>query len=104
MKKIDIVKHFALEGFKRWTIYDIIKRYENGLPVEHSWGAGRPAYFDKKNLKRLRNAAAYRVGVTQKKLAKKFGVPKSSIHYNLKKLADVFVRKSHRLISILSKV
>jgi transposase len=34
LKKIDIVKHFELEGFKRSTVYDIIKRYDNGLPVE----------------------------------------------------------------------
>jgi hypothetical protein len=41
LKKIDIVKHFALEGFKRSTIYNIIKRYESGLPLSkknpYSW-------------------------------------------------------------------
>ncbi len=32
-----------------------------------------------------KNAAANRVGVSQRKLAKKFGVAQSTIHYNLKK-------------------
>jgi len=49
--KIDVVKHFEQEGFKRSTVYDIIKCYEIGLPVEHHSGAGRPPYFNRKKLK-----------------------------------------------------
>ncbi|CAF5037561.1 unnamed protein product, partial [Rotaria sp. Silwood1] len=47
----DLLKHFAQEGFQKSTVYHIIKRYEIGLPVEHCPGAGRPTYFDRKNLK-----------------------------------------------------
>ncbi|CAF1249549.1 unnamed protein product, partial [Rotaria magnacalcarata] len=32
LKNNDIVKHFVQEGFKRRTIYGIMKRYEIGLP------------------------------------------------------------------------
>ncbi|CAF3390837.1 unnamed protein product, partial [Rotaria sp. Silwood2] len=67
-------KHFEQEGCKRSTIYDIIKRYEIGLPVEYRLGAGGPPHFNKKNLKHLQNAAANRVGMSQRKLAGKFGV------------------------------
>ncbi|CAF5055609.1 unnamed protein product, partial [Rotaria sp. Silwood1] len=51
LKKVDIVKHFAQEGSTRSTVYNITKRYEIGLPVEHRPGARRPTYFDRKNLK-----------------------------------------------------
>jgi transposase len=66
-KKFNIVKHFVQEGFKRSTIYNIIKRYENGLPIEDHLRSGRPQYFDRKNLKRLQHAAANRIGVSQRK-------------------------------------
>lgn len=50
LKKIDIVKHFVQEGFKRSTIYNIIKRHENGLPIEDHPRSSYPTYFDRKNL------------------------------------------------------
>jgi transposase len=73
------------EGFIERTIYNIIKRYQLGLPFEDLPRNGRPTSFDKKNLKHLQNAAANRVGVSQQNLARKFGVSQSTIHYNLKK-------------------
>ncbi|CAF3313176.1 unnamed protein product, partial [Rotaria sp. Silwood2] len=57
-------KHFVLKGFKRSTVYDAIKRCEIGLPVEDRSRSGRPTSFNKKNLKRLQNAAENRVGVS----------------------------------------
>jgi transposase len=93
LKKIDIVKHFELEGFKRSTIYDTIKRYENGLPIEDRPRSGRPPYFDNKKLKRLQYAAENRIGVTQRKLSTKFGVTQPAIHYNLKKLGLKYYKR-----------
>ena len=43
MKKTDVVKHFQTEGVPRRTIYNIIKRYESGLPCEDKPRQGRPA-------------------------------------------------------------
>ncbi|CAF4988857.1 unnamed protein product, partial [Rotaria sp. Silwood1] len=86
-------KHFELEGFKRSTIYNIIKRYENGLPIEDCPRSGRPPYFDRKKLKRLQHAAANRIGVNQRKLATKFGVTQPAIHYNLKKLGLKYYKR-----------
>ncbi|CAF1934902.1 unnamed protein product [Rotaria magnacalcarata] len=57
-----------------------------GLPAEDLPRSGRPTSFKRKNLKRLQNAAINRIGVSQRKLGKKFGVAQSTIHYNLKKL------------------
>ncbi|CAF4216456.1 unnamed protein product, partial [Rotaria sordida] len=86
LKKSDIVKHFMQEGFKRSTIYNIIKRYEIDLPVEDHPRSGHPTHFDKKNLKRLQYATENRVEVSQRKLARKFDVAQSTIHYKLKKI------------------
>ncbi|CAF3544917.1 unnamed protein product [Rotaria socialis] len=85
LKNNDIVKHFVQEGFKRRTLYNIIKRYEMGLPAEDLPRSGRPTSFKRKNLKRLQNAAINRIGVSQRKLGRKFGVAQSTIHYNWKK-------------------
>jgi len=51
LKKNEIVKHFMEEGFKKSTIYSIIKRYEVDLSVEDRPRSGRSTHFDKKNLK-----------------------------------------------------
>ncbi|CAF3026279.1 unnamed protein product [Rotaria sp. Silwood2] len=76
MNHLRKLKHFEQEGFKRSTLYDIIKRYEIVLPVEHHSGAGHPPYFNRNKLKSLRNVAMNRVDVSQRKLARKFGVGK----------------------------
>ena len=44
-------------------------------------------------MKRLQNAAANRVGISQLKLAKKFGVAQSIIHYNWKKLGLKYYKR-----------
>ncbi len=42
------MKHFMEEGFKKSTIYSIIKRYEVDLSVEDRPRSGRSTHFDKK--------------------------------------------------------
>ena len=41
--KIEIVKHFEKEGFRRRTIYDIINRINEGTDDKKKPGGGRPA-------------------------------------------------------------
>ena len=48
MSTIDIVKHFQKENTPRSTIYSIIKRFHNGIPVEDKPRKGRPAKLSKK--------------------------------------------------------
>ena len=93
LKNGDIVKHFVQGGFIRQTIYDIVKRYEMGIPPEDLPRSGRPTSFNRKNLKRLRNATANRIGVSQRKLGKKFDVTQSTIHYNLKKIGLKYYKR-----------
>ena len=67
LKNGDIVKHFVQEGFKRRTVYDIVKRDEMGIPLEDLPRSGGSTSFNRENLKRLGNATANRIGVSQRK-------------------------------------
>ncbi|CAF1613070.1 unnamed protein product [Rotaria magnacalcarata] len=93
LKNNDMVKHFIQEGFKRRTIYGIMKRYEIGLPVEDLPRSGRPTSFKGKSLRCLQNAAANRIGVSQRKLGKTFGVAESTIHYSLNKIGLKYYKR-----------
>ncbi|CAF4289208.1 unnamed protein product, partial [Rotaria sordida] len=62
LKNIDVVKYFVLEGFKKSTVYDAIKRCKIGLPVEDHPRSGRPTSFNKTDLKRLQNEVENCVG------------------------------------------
>ncbi|CAF3737448.1 unnamed protein product [Rotaria socialis] len=85
LKNNGTVKHFVQEGFKRRTIYDIIKRYEIGLPAEDLPRSGHLTSFKGKILKRLQNAAANHIGVSQRKQEKHLKAPK----YNKSQLEQV---------------
>ena len=74
LKDSDIKICFVQEYFKKQPIYDIIKRYEIGLPAEDLHRIGRPSSFNGKIFKRLKNIAANSIGVSQLKLGKKIGV------------------------------
>ena len=66
MEKADVVKHFQTESMPRRTIYNIIKRYESGLPCEDKPRQGRPAKFNKQQLQKLKNSAENHVGTSQR--------------------------------------
>ena len=48
------VNHFAAEGVPRSTLFDILKRKEDGISSERQSGSGRPAkIMTKSGIKRL---------------------------------------------------
>ena len=49
MTKVEIVKHFQMEGIPRSTIYSIIKRCENGLSFEEKPRTGHPSKLNKES-------------------------------------------------------
>ena len=55
MSTIDIVKHFQKENIPRSTIYSIIKRFHNGLPVEDKPRKGRPVKLSKEQQQKLKD-------------------------------------------------
>ena len=85
-KKIEIVKHFQMENIPRSRIYSIIKRCENGLPIEDKSRTGRPAKMHHEQQKKLKKCAENRVGVSQRKLAMKFSVSQSCVRRNIEKV------------------
>lgn len=93
LEKKDVIKHFLDEKIPRSTIYSIIKRYEDGTPVEDKPRKGRPSKFNNKTLKKLKNDAKNKVGVSQKKLARKFKVTQQCIGYNLKKIGLKYFKR-----------
>ena len=70
--KSDVVKHVQIENISPRTIYSIIKRFEEGLPIEDMARSGRPSKMDKKTLKKLRKYAENQLGASQRKLASKY--------------------------------
>lgn len=84
--KAEVVRHFTSENYPRSTIYNILKRYEDGLSVDRTPKTGRPPKLNKRKLAQLKKLASETIGASQRKLARTMGVSQSTIHYNLKKL------------------
>ena len=86
MSTIDIVKHVQKENIPCSTIYSIIKRFHNGLPVDDKSRKGRPVKLSKKQQQKLKDCVESQVGVSQRMMAAKFKVSRSCIRRNLNKM------------------
>jgi transposase len=93
MKKRDVVKHFQMEDIPRSTIYDIIKRFERGLPCDDKRRKGRPCKLNKKQQQKLKNCTENHVGISQRKLALKFMVSRPCIQRNFNKLGLKYYKR-----------
>lgn len=81
--KIEIVRHFLKENISKSTIYSIIKRFECGAGTMQKPKSGRPSKLTKKQCQVLRKSSIHRLGVSQRRLAKKFNVSKTCIQRKL---------------------
>ena len=95
MSKAHLVKHFQLENSPRATIYQIIERFEDGLPCENKARNGRPSKLNKQQQQKLKGCTENTVGVSQRKLASKFSVSRLCIRRNLKKLGLKYYKRQH---------
>ena len=86
MTKVEIVKHFKMEGIPRSTIYSIIKRCENSLSFEEKARTGRPSKLNKESQNKLKKIVEDQVGISQRQLAKEFSVSRRCIMCNMKKM------------------
>ena len=94
------VNHFSKLGIARSTLYKIIKTFQERKTTERKVGSGRKAEkLTPQKRKRLVMAATDKCGVSQAKLALKFGVHKSYIHKVLKirRMQTLQERKSTRM-------
>lgn len=80
------VHHFVQEGYNRRTIYNIISRYTKGLPIGNLPKKPKPRKLNKNELNKLKTYTENKVGVSLRKLARKFKVSKSCIAETLKYL------------------
>lgn len=80
------VTHFLNEGVPRKTIYDICKRYDNGISSDRQAGSGRkPEIFKKRKIDELISAFDNKGGISTRKAAQKFKCSQSMIRHVLKK-------------------
>jgi len=93
-KKSFTVKHFVEMGMSRSTVYSILQRMDEGIPTERrSQNKDYCTKMDKKKVARLNNLVKNKTGVSQRKLAGKFGVDQRTIGRNLKKHGIVYRKR-----------
>ena len=70
-----------------------MKHDEISLTAEDRPRSDRSTSFNGKNFKRLKNAAANHIDVSQRRLGKQFAVAQSTIHYNLKRVGLKYYKR-----------
>lgn len=92
--KSSIVVHFRAENIPRSTIYRVLRRKEHNICAERAVGSGcTPKKMNKKAVKRLEKRIDHKDGISQRLLAKQFGVHQSSISRTLKQKTNIRYRK-----------
>lgn len=91
--KSTIVNHFLRQGYPRSTIYATIDRVASGLPCQDLPRSGRPRVLSKRQETFLKKAAENKVGVSIRKLSRKYPVHFSTIHRYLKRLNLNYYRR-----------
>jgi len=87
------VNHFKKENVPVRTIYNIITRYHKHNSTNYLPKTGRPKKISDQELKTLVRLVDNKVGVSQRRLGRRFGVNQSTISRNLKKRTSVRVYK-----------
>ena len=85
--KSSVVKRFVAEGNSKRTIYSIIKRLADGIPMKRKVGSGlKPKIFNRKKLFALKTYYNHNDKRSYTSGAKKFGCHRETIKYWLNKL------------------
>ena len=85
-KKPVIVHHFVQEDITRCTVYNKINRLETNPSINYNKKTGRLSNWGSKNNTQLKRFTNNRIGVSQRKLARKFSVSPLTINRKLSKL------------------
>ena len=92
--KLFTVRYFLRLGLKKTTIYGIIRRVENSIPLERKSGQGRKAVKMPKNKqKKLCRKFDGKKGVSQQKQALRFGITKQYVGHILKKYGINYLKR-----------
>ena len=98
--------HFAAEGVPCSTLFDILKRKEDGISSERQSGSGRPAkIMTKSGIKRLVKLFDHKCGISQRKAARKMKCSLPFINWALKNKTSIRKRKQrfHSEMSLRKK-
>ena len=91
------VDHFEAKGVPRSTLFDILKRKENGISSERQSGRGRPAkIMTKSGIKRLVKLFDHKCGISQLKPARKMKWSQFIINWALKNKTSIRKRKKSK--------
>jgi len=96
----DIYSHFKKEGLYPSTIFRLIRRHEEGLPMKTKPRSGRPPkIMDKKGIKRLNNMMDGNDKISQRVAASKFNCSQPYVCKTLKKKTEVRCYKKQKMPS-----
>jgi hypothetical protein len=93
MKKSEIVKHFAIEGIYRSTIYNTIDKLQTAQPISDKKRSGRPTSWTAAKKTKLKRLTNNRTGVSQRRLGKKFSVDQRTIGRQLSKMSIFYSKR-----------
>ncbi|XP_050508102.1 uncharacterized protein LOC126885559 [Diabrotica virgifera virgifera] len=83
MSKRDIVNIYRDQNISKSTIYRTIRECEEGIPCVNLRKSGRPRILNHIRDARLIEAAKNKIGVSQRKLARRFHVGKTTVYRTL---------------------
>jgi len=91
-----VVKSMKELGYKKSTIYDIIKRLKAGSDLEDQLRSGRPRVITSPIKPKIQRKAKNRKAVSIRKIAKEFEISPSSAHRILKSVGIVYRKRRKR--------
>jgi transposase len=86
MQTSEIVHQLEKEGYARRTVYNALDRRKKGQPIFDKKRSGRPSTWTSSMKATLHRLVNNRKGVSQRKLARKFGKNESTIGRQIKKM------------------
>lgn len=93
--KKEIVDHFRSEGFATSTIYRYLKMRENKKELFKSERGHKKRKLNDSDLKKLKKCAKHKVGVSLRKLGRKFDVSKDTIRRNFENMGLKYYRRQN---------
>lgn len=93
MSKRDIVDIYRDQNISKSTIYRTIKECQEGIPCVNLPKSGRPRVLNQLRQGRLIEAAKHKIGISQRKLARRFNVGKTTVFRTLSNKNIVFRKR-----------
>ena len=83
--KLYTVSQFEGAAYERKYLYRLLSEFDRREISDHKSGSGNQGKFSKQDAKKLKKLINHKTGISQRKLAEKFGVSISTICRQIKK-------------------